>query len=104
MNVKFATSCLIAGALFLPIAGFAADSDGAKSFVKDSIITTKVKTELGAEKVMSLVHISVDTDMNGMVYLSGTAPSQRAIDKAVSITSAVSGVTSVHNGILIKAD
>jgi hyperosmotically inducible protein len=108
MNKKFATGCLIAGALLLPVATYAADSDMSNSqpgaFVKDSVITASVKTQLGAEKVMSLIHIHVDTDRNGVVYLSGTAPSHAAIDKAVSIASSVKGVASVHNEILVKSE
>ena len=92
----------------LPIAGYAGDSDAdrssPKSFVKDSIITTKIKAELAEEKMSSLVKIKVDTDNKGMVVLSGTAASKKAADKAVSIARAVKGVTSVENHIKIVAD
>jgi hyperosmotically inducible protein len=91
-----------------PIAVYAADGDkdrsSPKTFVKDSVITTKIKAQLAEEKLSSLVRISVDTDAQGMVYLSGTAASQAAIDKAVSIARAVKGVNSVQNTIQIKAD
>ena len=108
MNVKLVTTCLLAGALMLPIAGYTADGDtdrsSPKAFVKDSVITTKIKAELAEEKMSSLVRINVDTDNKGMVVLSGTAASQNAADKAVSIARAVKGVTSVQNNIQIKAD
>ena len=39
--------------------------------VKDSVITTKIKAGLAAEEMFSLVHISVDTDHEGAVTLSG---------------------------------
>jgi len=41
MNIKLAASCLMAGALLLPIAGYSADSDRSSpsAFVKDSVIT-----------------------------------------------------------------
>lgn len=108
MNTKLAASCLVAGALMLPIAGYTADSDSdrssPKAFVKDSVITAKIKAELAEEKMSSLVRISVDTDNKGMVVLSGTAASKNAADKAVSIARAVKGVTSVQNNIQIKAD
>lgn len=108
MNTKLVTSCFLAAALMLPIAGYTADGDtdrsSPKAFVKDSVITTKIKAELAEEKVSSLVHIKVDTDNNGMVALSGTAASQNAADKAVSIAHAVKGVTSVENHIKIVAD
>ena len=108
MNIKLAASCLIAGALMLPIPGYTADTDSDRSspeaFVKDSVITTKIKAELAEEKLSSLVKISVDTDNKGMVTLSGTAESKKAADKAVSIARAVKGVTSVENHIRIAAD
>ena len=108
MNTKLAASCLVAGALMLPIAGHSADGDSdrssPKAFVKDSVITTKIKAQLAEEKLSSLVRINVDTDNKGMVTLSGTAASQNAADQAVSIARAVKGVTSVQNNIKIKAD
>ena len=112
MNTKLVTTCLLAGALMLPIAGYTADrsADGdtdrssPKAFVKDSIITTKIKAELFEERMSSLLHIRVDTDKKGVVVLSGTAESQNAADKAVSIARKVKGVTSVQNNIKIKAD
>jgi hyperosmotically inducible protein len=74
------------------------------AFVKDSTITTKVKTELAAEHLTSLGRIHVDTDMNGVVWLSGSARSQEAIDKAVSIARNTEHVKSVHNGLVVKQD
>jgi hyperosmotically inducible protein len=108
MKTKFATTCLLAAVLALPIAGYTADGDtdrsSPKTFVKDSIITTKVKTELAEDKMSSLVHIKVDTDAKGQVSLSGTAATQAAIDRAVVIARGVKGVVSVQNDIKIKAD
>jgi hyperosmotically inducible protein len=106
MNMILAASCLVAGALVLPITSYAADSDSSSAtvFVKDSVITTQVKAELAEKKLSTLVHISVDTDKDGMVVLSGTAPSKDAVNKAVSIARAVKGVTSVENHIQIAAD
>jgi hyperosmotically inducible protein len=112
MNTKLVTICLVAGALMLPIAGNTADRSGdgdtdrssPKAFVKDSIITTKIKAELFEERMSSLLHIRVDTDSKGRVVLSGTTESQNAADKAVAIARKVKGVTSVQNHITIKAD
>jgi hyperosmotically inducible protein len=105
---KLATSCLFVSALMLPIIAYSADSDSDRSspdaFVKDSVITTKIKTELAEKKLSSLVHIGVDTDNNGKVTLSGTATTQSAIEMAVSIARKVKGVTSVQNYIRIAAD
>jgi hyperosmotically inducible protein len=108
MNIKLIATIVAASALMLPLSGYAADTDAnrssPKTFVKDSVITTKIKTKLAEEKVSSLVHISVDTTDKGAVTLSGNAKSQAAIDTAISIARAVSGVTSVESSIKIVAD
>jgi len=108
MNKKLAASCFVVGALLLPIASHSADSDAdrsaPKTFVKDSVITAKIKAELAEQKLSSLVKIKVDTDKKGAVVLRGTAVSQDAADKAVSIARSVKGVTSVTSRIKIAAD
>ena len=104
----FATTCALMGALLGSSLVIAEDSDADRSnpvtFVKDSTITTKVKTELAAEHLTSLGRIHVDTDMNGVVWLTGSARSQEAIDKAVSIARNTEHVKSVHNTLVVKQD
>jgi len=106
MKIKLATTFFLIGTLLAPIAGYSADSDmdrsHPKTFVKDSVITTKIKAKLAKEKMGSLVYIRVDTDSNGIVWLSGTAKTQEQIDKAVSIANDTEGVTSVKNDIKVK--
>jgi len=106
MKTKFAGLCFVIGALMVPVIGYTADSDTdrshPKTYVKDSVITTKVKAKLAEEKVSSLVHIRVDTDSKGVVWLSGTADSQESVDKAVSIAHDTEGVSSVVNHIKVK--
>lgn len=108
MNLKLIANSIVAGALILPVTGYATDNDAnrpsAKTFVKDSVITAKIKAELAEEKASSLVKISVDTTDKGAVVLSGHATSLAAAKKAVSIARAVKGVTSVENKIKIAAD
>ena len=103
MKTKLAMAGLIISALLVPAVGFAEDQDKdrehPKAYVKDSAITTKVKTKLAAKHLRSLAQIHVDTDANGMVWLTGTARSQEEIDQAVSIakgTERVRGVTNQH--------
>jgi hyperosmotically inducible protein len=106
------TTTAIASVVFATLLGsaavMAADSDTdrshPKAFVKDSAITTKIKTKLAAEHITSLGRIHVDTDKNGVVWLSGSARSQEAIDKAGSIARETEHVKSVHNDIKIKQD
>ena len=102
MKTKIIASCVAAALSMLPLTGYSADS--AKTYVKDSAITTKVKTELAAEKLSSLVKIGVDTTNSGVVVLTGTAASKAAVDRAVAIAKGVKGVTSVENNVTIKVD
>src|ERR1700730_253690 len=86
MKNKFAITCLIVGAaLMTPIISYAGDDTDAdrshpKTFVKDSAITTKIKSKLAAQHLTSAARIHVDTDAGGVVWLSGTARSQDEID------------------------
>lgn len=108
MNTRLVASYLVAGALLLPITGNAGDlasnETSAKTYVKDSVITTKVKTELAEANLSSLLQIDVNTDSLGVVTLRGTAPSKNAADKAVSIARKVDGVTSVQDHIQIVVE
>jgi hyperosmotically inducible protein len=80
------------------------DRAHAKSFVKDSAITTKIKSKLAAEHITSLARIHVDTDKDGVVWLSGSARTQSAIDKAVEIARGTEGVREVKNELVVKKD
>jgi hyperosmotically inducible periplasmic protein len=104
----FATACVLAGTLLGSNMIIAQDSDTDRThpvtFVKDSTITTKVKTELAADHLTSLGRIHVDTDQNGVVWLTGSARSQEAIDKAVYIAKGTEHVKSVHNSLVVKQD
>jgi protein CpxP len=107
MRTILAAVCFLIGTLLVPVAGYAADSDtdrsSPKAFVKDSVITTKIKAKLAAEKLSSAVHIKVETDNKGVVQLSGTAKNQAEVDKAGSIARGVEGVVSVENNIQIAS-
>jgi len=77
-------------------------ADKSHHYVKDSVITTKVKAKLAAKHLTTLTRIKVDTDKEGVVWLSGSAPTQDASDLAESIAKDTDGVTSVHNGIAVQ--
>src|SRR5450432_1699459 len=78
-----------------------ADESGAGAsehhYVKDSIITTKVKSKLAAKHLSTLTKIKVDTDADGVVWLSGRAPTKDASDLAAMIAKNTEGVNSVKN-------
>jgi hyperosmotically inducible protein len=79
-----------------------ANSDTSHHYVKDSVITTKVKSKLAAKHLATLTRVKVDTDENGVVYLSGRAPTQDAVDMAGMIAKDTDGVKSVHNDIAVQ--
>ena len=108
MKYKLATSVFVIGSVLAPVAAYAADSDTDRSkpehFVKDSVITTKIKTQLASEHLGSAKHIRVDTDKNGVVWMTGTANSQEEVDKAVAIARDTEGVKSVTSHIKVRKD
>ncbi len=73
----------------------------AMEYVKDSVITTKIKAQLAEDKMNSLIHISVETDSAGAVSLTGRADTQDDADRAVQIARATTGVTAVNSRITI---
>jgi hyperosmotically inducible protein len=69
------TGLVALGAVCLPVVTFAADDAAAAgAYVKDSVITTKVKAKLASKHMSTLTKIKVDTDSQGVVWLSGVAP------------------------------
>jgi hyperosmotically inducible protein len=81
----------------------AADADSSTgTYVKDSTITTKVKAKLAAKHMSTLTNIKVDTDDQGVVWLSGHAPTKDASDVAELTAKTTEGVTSVHNNIVVQ--
>jgi hyperosmotically inducible periplasmic protein len=77
-------------------------TDSTHHYIKDSTITTKVKAKLAAKHLTTLTRIKVDTDANGVVWLSGRAPTQDASDLAAMIAKNTEGVNSVHNDIAVE--
>ena len=109
MKKSYAMSLIVIGALGAPLLAVAGNDSGAdrshpKAFVKDSVITMKVKSKLAAAHITSLGRIHVDTDKNGVVWLHGTARTQEAADKAVETARSTEGVTDVHSRIVVKKD
>jgi hyperosmotically inducible protein len=109
MKKKLATTLVVIGVLLGPVVTLAAeDSDKDRSspeaYVKDSAITTKIKAKLAADQITSVGNIHVDTDANGVVWLHGTAHTQKAVDTAVAIARATEGVKDVHSRLTVKKD
>lgn len=66
----------------------------------DATITTKVKAALAADDQLSALKIEVDT-VQGVVSLSGPAPSADAAERATMLARAVEGVTAVQNRLVV---
>lgn len=66
----------------------------------DMTITTKVKAALAADDQLSALKIEVDT-VQGVVSLTGPAPSAEAADRATTLAKAVEGVTEVQNKLVV---
>jgi len=70
-------------------------------YVDDSAITVKVKTQLAADKMLSLFQINVET-YKGVVQLSGFVNSQEAAEHAAGIARQVKDVVEVKNSLIVK--
>jgi hyperosmotically inducible periplasmic protein len=106
MKKLILTGLVAAGAFYLPAAmaddnKMDSDTSHPGAYVKDSVITTKVKSKLAAKHMSTLTNIKVDTDNQGVVWLSGKAPTQDASDLAAMLAKDTEGVTSVHNKIIV---
>ncbi|AIY42087.1 hypothetical protein LT85_2929 [Collimonas arenae] len=109
MTVKSTSICFfVIAALLVPVATYAADysTTPAKpvTIVKDSIITTKIKSKLTAEKLAFATDIKIDTDNNGVVTLSGSVATKEEADKVAAIARGTDGVKAVNNDIKVTGN
>ena len=108
MTYKLATACFVIGTLMTPVVAYSADSDTDRSnpgaFVKDSIITTKVKTKLASEHLGSIANVRVDTDKDGIVFLSGTVRSQEEANRAIALARETEGVKAVNSKLAVQPE
>jgi hyperosmotically inducible protein len=70
-------------------------------YIDDSVITTKVKSQLAADDFLKSFEISVET-RKGVVQLSGWVSTQDAVNRAGQIARNVGGVKSVSNNLTVK--
>lgn len=90
-------------ALWLGLSGCGSTREhkSAGEVIDDTAITTKVKSEMIADKEVSAHEIHVKTH-RGVVHLTGTVQSRYEANKAASIARGVAGVRSVDNDIQVK--
>lgn len=101
MKNAFSGRWLLTGALIAVLAGCANAGQKSGAYVDDSWITSKVKSEMVADKAVSARNINVKT-IKGVVTLSGTAKTWDESNKAAQIARSVDGVTAVENDIRIE--
>ncbi len=101
MKNAFKGSWLLMGVLIAGLAGCANTGEKTGAYVDDSWITSKVKSEMVANKNVRARDISVNTT-RGVVTLTGTAATWEESNKAAEIAHGVKGVTSVENDIRIQ--
>ena len=83
------------------IAGCANTGEKSGAYVDDAWITSKVKSEMVADKTVKAHNIGVTTN-RGVVTLTGNASTWEELNKATDIASGVKGVTQVENEIHVK--
>ena len=76
-------------------------SEGTGEYLDDTLITSKVKAAILNEPGLKSAEINVET-FKGTVQLSGFVSSQENINKAVSLTRGVKGVSAVSNSMKLK--
>jgi hyperosmotically inducible protein len=100
-SLKRRTGLTIGALMLAVLVGCAGAGVKTGQYVDDSTITTKVKSEMLANKDVHATSIHVETK-GGVVQLSGTVPSATEKKRAVEIASTVNGVKSVQDGLSVQ--
>jgi osmotically-inducible protein OsmY len=98
--VKFLVSIGLITAFFVGCAA-TQKHESTGQYVDDSVITTKVKTEILYEPTLKSLQIDVKT-YQGVVQLSGSVDSESSVKKAGNIAGSIEGVKSVKNDLVVK--
>lgn len=71
-----------------------ADGEGVSGYLKDTWISTRLRTAMTFDKNIQAINYSIDT-VNGTVYLMGVARSQKDLDNTVALARTIPGVKQV---------
>ncbi len=71
-----------------------ADSDGVPGFVRDTWITTRLRTAITFEKNIQSLNYSIDT-VQGVVYLMGVAMSETELNRVTQLARTIPNVKQV---------
>jgi osmotically-inducible protein OsmY len=102
-NMNIWARCFMLLVLVVGLAACASTSkqSGTGEYIDDTVITTKVKSQLAADDFLRSFEISVET-YKGVVQLSGFVDNQATIDRAGEVAGEVQGVVSVKNNLIVK--
>ncbi len=100
---NIAIRCFLILILIVSAAACASTSkqEGTGDYIDDSVITTKIKSQLATDDFLKSFQISVES-RKGIAQLSGFVDSQKAVDRAGQIARSVDGVKSVRNDLIVK--
>ena len=101
MRNTFKGILVLASVLLLGLAGCANTGEKSGVYVDDSVITSKVKTDMTTDQEVKAHNINVITS-RGVVTLTGTTATKHESEKAAQIARNVSGVKSVQNDIRVQ--
>jgi hypothetical protein len=100
-------ACRLVVLLYVAIISFAAacaatpTRESTGGYVDDSTITAKIKADLLQDNKLTASDVHVKT-YKGVVDLSGFVNRESDISEAGIVAGRVSGVTSVHNNLIVK--
>lgn len=80
-----------------------ADSEGFPGFVRDTWITTRLRSAITFDRNVTSLNYSIDT-VQGVVYLMGVAMNQRELDRVVEIARTIPNVKQVVNYVKMIGD
>jgi osmotically-inducible protein OsmY len=100
-NVRLLALLLIAFAVFAAACSSTPTQESAGEYVSDAAITAKVKTAIMLDPKLTGADIRAET-YKGVVALSGFVDSTEVAYRATAVVSAVRGVRSVRNNLIVK--
>lgn len=80
-----------------------ADSEGVKGFVKDTWITSRLRTSLTLDRSVQSINYSIDT-VQGVVYLMGVAQNQAELNRVIETARTISGVNQVVSYVKLAGE
>lgn len=80
-----------------------ADSEGVTGFVKDTWITSRLRTSLTLDRGVQSINYSIDT-VQGIIYLMGVAQNQAELNRVIETARTISGVKQVVSYVKLAGE